>query len=400
MDDNKYTLTEHLTELRWRLLKSVLAIVVTSAVALIFADDLLTLSIQPLQKALRSKSRLETVLVDDDAPRRAALVERLEDDDRIRLVAEVPAIAELGPLATTAQKDKRSLDLVIVAASATDAQGTRAMDVLEGIDPQPHVVYLMPAHSSTAAAAIQASSAVVQELLLDGISVMPAVPTAARLSREIGRAGAASGKIARDDKLVVLSPLDPFFAYLKIGLVVGLFMACPVWLYQAWRFIAPGLYDTEKHVVAPAVVSASLLFLAGGAFAYFLMFPMMFDVMVNQMMPRDLAASFTVDNYLSILFTLTLAFGLIFELPLIIAMMARVGLVTPEFLVKWRRYAIVLAFVIGGVLTPADPVSQIFMSVPLVIFYEVGIILARIMAKKRIAASAGDESTTALAERP
>lgn len=388
MDESKYTLTEHLSELRGRLAKSLLAVIITSSVALFFADDLLTLSIEPLQKALRSKSRLETVVIDDDQARREALVARLDGDERIRLVGNAGDIEELGAMATEAAKAKKPLDLVVVAASATDNLGTRAHDVLEGLEPQPHVVYLIT----------QKDSATLQELTLDGISVMPAAPSPARLGREIRRAAAAAGKIARDDKLVVLSPLDPFFAYLKIGLVCGLFMACPVWLYQAWRFVAPGLYDKEKSVVGPAVTSASLLFIAGGAFAYFLMFPMMFDVMVNQMMPSALAASFTVDNYLSLLFTMTVAFGVVFELPLIIALLARVGLVTPEFLVKWRRYAIVLAFVIGAVLTPADPVSQIFMSIPLVVFYEVGIVLARIMAKKRRAtADAPDPADEAAA---
>lgn len=388
MDESKYTLTEHLSELRGRLAKSLLAVIITSSVALFFADDLLTLSIEPLQKALRSKSRLETVVIDDDQARREALVARLEGDERIRLVGNAGDIEELGAMATEAAKVKKPLDLVVVAASATDNLGTRAHDVLEGLEPQPHVVYLIT----------QKYSATLQELTLDGISVMPAAPSPARLGREIRKAAAAAGKIARDDKLVVLSPLDPFFAYLKIGLVCGLFMACPVWLYQAWRFVAPGLYDKEKSVVGPAVTSASLLFIAGGAFAYFLMFPMMFDVMVNQMMPSALAASFTVDNYLSLLFTMTVAFGVVFELPLIIALLARVGLVTPEFLVKWRRYAIVLAFVIGAVLTPADPVSQIFMSIPLVVFYEVGIVLARIMAKKRRAtAEAPDPADEAAA---
>jgi sec-independent protein translocase protein TatC len=388
MDESKYTLTEHLSELRGRLAKSLLAVIITSSVALFFADDLLTLSIEPLQKALRSKSRLETVVIDDDQARREALVARLEGDERIRLVGNAGDIEELGAMATEAAKVKKPLDLVVVAASATDNLGTRAHDVLEGLEPQPHVVYLIT----------QKDSATLQELTLDGISVMPAAPSPARLGREIRKAAAAAGKIARDDKLVVLSPLDPFFAYLKIGLVCGLFMACPVWLYQAWRFVAPGLYDKEKSVVGPAVTSASLLFIAGGAFAYFLMFPMMFDVMVNQMMPSALAASFTVDNYLSLLFTMTVAFGVVFELPLIIALLARVGLVTPEFLVKWRRYAIVLAFVIGAVLTPADPVSQIFMSIPLVVFYEVGIVLARIMAKKRRAtAEAPDPADEAAA---
>ena len=275
MDESKYTLTEHLSELRGRLAKSLLAVIITSSVALFFADDLLTLSIEPLQKALRSKSRLETVVIDDDQARREALVARLEGDERIRLVGNAGDIEELGAMATEAAKVKKPLDLVVVAASATDNLGTRAHDVLEGLEPQPHVVYLIT----------QKDSATLQELTLDGISVMPAAPSPARLGREIRRAAAAAGQIARDDKLVVLSPLDPFFAYLKIGLVCGLFMACPVWLYQAWRFVAPGLYDKEKSVVGPAVTSASLLFIAGGAFAYFLMFPMMFDVMVNQMMP-------------------------------------------------------------------------------------------------------------------
>lgn len=388
MDDSKYTLTEHLSELRGRLAKSLLAVIITSSVALFFADDLLTLSIEPLQKALRSKSRLETVVIDDDQARREALVARLDDDERIRLVGNAGDIEELGALATEAVKAKKPLDFVVVAASATDNLGTRAHDVLEGLEPQPHVVYLIT----------QKDSATLQELTLDGISVMPAAPSPARLGREIRKAAAAAGKIARDDKLVVLSPLDPFFAYLKVGLVCGLFLACPVWLYQAWRFVAPGLYDKEKSVVGPAITSASLLFLSGGAFAYFLMFPMMFDVMVNQMMPSALAASFTVDNYLSLLFTMTVAFGVVFELPLIIALLARVGLVTPEFLVKWRRYAIVLAFVIGAVLTPADPVSQIFMSIPLVVFYEVGIVLAKIMAKKRgSTTTASDEADEAAA---
>ena len=99
----------------------------------------------------------------------------------------------------------------------------------------------------------------------------------------------------------MLSPLEPFFAYLKIALVVGLFLACPFWLYQAWRFVAPGLYTQEKKVVIPCITAASVLFCAGGLFAYYAMFPMMFDVLVNQMMPASLTGSFTVDNYLGLL---------------------------------------------------------------------------------------------------
>ncbi|MFO0725478.1 MAG: twin-arginine translocase subunit TatC [Myxococcota bacterium] len=373
MDETKYTLIEHLTELRSRLIKSMLAIFVTGSISLYFSSDLLDYAIRPLQRVLNAKNRVNTLLVDPDDARAEVLVERLKSDDRVSFRGRVSKLDQLRTEADAARSDKRPLDLVLIATNATDDRGSRATDVLDNITPEPHVSYLVSGKTDPA----------LLELMLDGISLMPSPPTPARLGREIRLAAAAAGKSAREDKLVVLSPLDPFFAYLKVGLVVGLFLACPIWLYQLWRFIAPGLYASEKSVVAPTIVSASLLFLSGGLFAYFVMFPLMFDVMVNQLMPQDLTGSFTVDNYLTILFGMTLAFGVIFETPLIIALLARVGIVTPQFLIKWRRHAIVLAFIIGAVLTPADPISQTLMSVPLVIFYEVGIILAKIMAKKR-----------------
>lgn len=373
MDETKYTLTEHLTELRTRLLRSLLAIMVTGSVSLYFSSDLLNYAIRPLQRVLASKNRVNTVIVDNDDARAEALTAQLKDDERVAFRGRMKTLPELRAEAEKAKDDKKPLDLVLIATTTLDDKGARATDALEGITPEPHIAYLVTGKKDPA----------LFELLLDGIALMPSPPTAARLGRELRLAAAAAGKSTREDKLVVLSPLDPFFAYLKVGLVVALFLACPVWLYQLWRFIAPGLYATEKSVVAPTIFSASVLFISGGLFAYFIMFPIMFDVLVNQMMPQDLTGSFTVDNYLTILFGMTLAFGAIFELPLIIALLARVGLVTPEFLVKWRRHAIVLAFVIGAVLTPADPISQTLMSVPLVIFYEVGIILARVMAKKR-----------------
>jgi sec-independent protein translocase protein TatC len=111
------------------------------------------------------------------------------------------------------------------------------------------------------------------------------------------------------------------------------------------------------------------------------------------MMPASLEGTFTVDNYLSILFQMTLAFGVVFETPLIIAMLAAVGVVTAEGLRRWRKYAIVLSFVIGAVLTPADPISQTLMSVPLVIFYELGILAAVVVGKKRAAAAEAEPVT-------
>jgi sec-independent protein translocase protein TatC len=199
------------------------------------------------------------------------------------------------------------------------------------------------------------------------------------------RAAAAAGKAAGGDSLVVLSPLEPFFAYIKLALVCGLFLSCPIWLYQAWAFVAPGLYVHEKKFAAPVVLSGSILFVAGGLFAYYGMFPVMFDFLVNTMMPDSLVGSFTVDKYLGLLLRITVAFGVVFELPLALALLSALELVTVARLRRFRKFALIGAFVLGAVLTPADPVSQSMMAAPLVIFYEVGVLLAGLFEKRRAA---------------
>jgi sec-independent protein translocase protein TatC len=128
------------------------------------------------------------------------------------------------------------------------------------------------------------------------------------------------------------------------------------------------------------------------------MFPMMFDVLVNKMMPASLTASFTVDKYLGLLMEMTVAFGLVFELPLVLAFLASVGIVQASSLRRFRKYWLIAAFVIGAVLTPADPISQTLMAAPLILFYEVGIILASILGKRREQALALIESERDTAE--
>jgi sec-independent protein translocase protein TatC len=374
MDETKYTLTEHLTELRGRLIKSFLGIVVTTMASLAFAPDLLERAVAPLQVVLHDRNRVDTVLVHPDETRRRELAEWLGNDWNVRLRASLPSLETLRATASRAAAEKRPLDLVLVAAGAIGSDGGHAGDELEGVEPAPYVAYLVT----------DPKDPIVGELSLEGATVILDPPKKAALARTIRRAGSAAGKAARQEMLVVLSPMDPFFAYIKIALVCGLFLACPIWLFQGWRFVEPGLYPKEKSVVLPAALGGSVLFAAGGSFAYFLVFPVMFDVLINQMMPASVASSFTVDNYLNLLLMLTLAFGLIFELPLVLAIASGVGIVSPETLARYRKYAIIGAFVAGGVLTPtADPLSQLMMAVPLVVFYEVGIIAGRIIARKR-----------------
>lgn len=374
LDDTKLSLTEHLGELRMRLLKSALAIVATMGGSLFFAPQILDYSITPLTDVLKARARVETVLVHDLKSKRGAeLAERLGEHERIHFHGTFSALEPVKEAVDDGLAKKMPIELVLVDVGAIGDDGALVSDILEDAEPTPYVVYLVD----------DPKADVVTELQLEGALVMLDPPRNAALNRAIGRAAAAAGKATSGDKLVVLSPLEPFFAYLKIALVCGLFLACPIWLYQAWRFVAPGLYSKEKKAVLPVISSASLLFIGGGLFAYYAMFPIMFDVLVNQMMPASLVGSFTVDNYLGLLLRVTVAFGVVFELPLALAMLASVGIVSAAGLRKFRKYAIVAAFVLGAFLTPADPLSQIMMALPLVVFYEIGIIFAVLSEKKR-----------------
>lgn len=380
LDETKYTLTEHLSELRGRLAKSVGAVVVTMVGALAFAPQILEYSTEPLVEVLTDRARVETLLVGADDEAGQALAGRLDDHPKVNFRGLQPELTEVASVVKSAAASKRPIDLVLVDTKTIGSDGALVSDLLEGIDLTPFVAYLVDS----------AKDPMVTELQLEGAVVVLSPPRNAVLSRIVRRAAAAAGKASNGDKLVVLSPLEPFFAYIKIALVVGLFLACPFWLYQGWAFVAPGLYSTERRIVLPAVLSASLLFISGGLFAYYVMFPMMFDVLVNQMMPASLVGSFTVDKYLGLLLRVTVAFGVVFELPLVMALLAAVGIVDADTLRGFRKYAIVASFIISAIMTPADPLSQVMMAVPLVVFYEVGILLAAVLAKKR-AASLEDE---------
>ena len=384
LDDTKLSLTEHLRELRLRLAWSLLAIVITMVGSLYFAPEILEYSIQPLTKVLVARARVETILIHDGKSELGAkLAERLDGHKRIHFRGTYAELERVADEVKQGIEDKNPVDLVLVSAKAIGDDGALVSDLLEDAEPTPYVVYLVD----------DPKSEIVVELQLEGALVVLDPPRKAALNRVIRRAAASAGKAQAGDKLVVLSPLEPFFAYLKIALVCGIFLACPIWLYQAWRFVAPGLYSNEKRAVAPVVISGSLLFIGGGFFAYYAMFPVMFDVLVNEMMPASLTGTFTVDKYLGLLLRMTVAFGVVFELPLALGMLASVGIVTSAGLRKFRKYAIVGSFVAGAILTPADPMSQVMMAAPLVVFYEIGIILAMMMEKKRAEAQSALTAT-------
>ncbi|MBC2695781.1 MAG: twin-arginine translocase subunit TatC [Desulfobacteraceae bacterium] len=184
-----------------------------------------------------------------------------------------------------------------------------------------------------------------------------------------------------DDKLIFTGLPEAFFTYLKVSLLSGLMLAAPVLLYQFWVFVAPGLYDKERKLLIPIVLLSSFFFLGGALFGYFVVFPFGFKFFLG-FATETIKPLPSMREYLSFSSKLLLAFGLVFELPLVITFFARLGIVTVEFLKKNRKYALLLFFVFAAILTPPDVVTQIMMAFPLMILYEISILGARVFGKK------------------
>ena len=184
------------------------------------------------------------------------------------------------------------------------------------------------------------------------------------------------------DKLIFTGLPEAFFTYLKVAFLSGIILAAPVIFYQFWMFVAPGLYNKEKRFMAPIVFLSTFFFVGGAFFGYFIVFPYGFKFFLGfaseiiQPLP-------SMREYLSFASKLLLAFGLVFELPLIITFLARLGMVSVSFLKKNRKYALLLFFVGSAILTPPDVVTQIMMALPLMLLYEISIIGARIFGKKK-----------------
>jgi sec-independent protein translocase protein TatC len=184
-----------------------------------------------------------------------------------------------------------------------------------------------------------------------------------------------------------------FLVPMKVALLIAFVIALPYVLYQIWAFVAPGLYAHEKRLVLPLIVSSTLLFIAGMAFAYFLVFPIVFKFMAS-IAPEGVAWMTDIEKYLSFVLTMFVAFGVTFEVPVAVVLLVHMGVVSVEKLREIRPYVIVGAFVIGAVFTPPDVVSQLLLALPLWVLYEVGIIFASMMSKRsKDDAGAGEVST-------
>ena len=180
--------------------------------------------------------------------------------------------------------------------------------------------------------------------------------------------------------LIATSVISPFLVPLKILLMTAFLLALPVVLYQMWAFVAPGLYSHEKKLVLPLVVSSTLLFMVGVAFCYFFVFGQVFKF-IQSFAPKSITAAPDIEAYLSFVITMFIAFGMAFEVPIVVIVLARMNVVSIQKLKDFRSYFIVLAFIIAAIVTPPDVVSQLALAIPMCVLYEIGIWAAQLFIK-------------------
>ena len=200
-------------------------------------------------------------------------------------------------------------------------------------------------------------------------------------------AGPLISQLPAGQTLIAINPAGAFFAPVKLTFFLALFFAAPWLLYQAWAFVAPGLYQREKRLALPLLASALALFYAGCAFAYFLVLPMVFGFLAR-VTPDGVAMMTDISAYLDFVLVLFLAFGLSFELPVALVILALLGWVTPAQLREGRGYAVVGIFVIAAIVTPPDVVSQLLLAIPMCLLYEAGIIAASMVSPRASASPA------------
>ncbi len=189
--------------------------------------------------------------------------------------------------------------------------------------------------------------------------------------------------LPKGSEIIFTNLPEMFVTYLKISLIMGIMLATPVIFYEFWKFVAPGLYQHEKRFIVPFVLSSCILFVGGAIFGYLVVFPFGFRFFLG-FANNYVKALPSVKQYFSFAIKLLIAFGIVFELPVITYFFTKIGILTPDFLKKNRRYAVVIIFTLAAIFTPPDVMTQIMMAIPLLLLYEVSIIVSKIAyAKKR-----------------
>ncbi len=189
--------------------------------------------------------------------------------------------------------------------------------------------------------------------------------------------------LPKGDKLAYTRLAAPFFLYMKVAALAAVFAASPVVLWQLWRFISPGLYRRERLYAAPFIVFSTLFFVAGGYFGYKVVFPMAAEFFLG--MGKDFKQVITIDDYFAIASKIILGMGLVFETPMLIFFLARLGIVTPRFLLRNFKWAVLVIFIIAAIITPTpDPVTQSALAIPMIALYLLGIGISMVFGKKTV----------------
>ncbi len=216
------------------------------------------------------------------------------------------------------------------------------------------------------------------------------------LSQPLADVMIANNVDERHQRMIFTALTEVFFTYVKVAFFAAAFICFPMFLVQFWLFVAPGLYRHEKSALAPFLAATPFLFFLGGALVYYIIFPFAAEFFIAFQVPPgadSLAIELEpkVNEYLSLMMQLIFAFGLCFQLPVIMTLLARVGLATSKGMAAKRKYAIVGVFIVAAIFTPPDPLSQLSLAIPIVLLYEVSILMAKMVEKKRAAAAAEDE---------
>jgi len=232
---------------------------------------------------------------------------------------------------------------------------------------------------------IELRERLVRALLAFAIACIPALYFSAELYDVLAAPLIAS--LPQGSRMIATGVITPFLIPMKIAFMAGFLGGLPFILYQAWAFVAPGLYAHEKRLVLPLVVASTVLFLLGMVFCYFIVFGKVF-AFIASFAPKSISVAPDIEAYFNFVLGMFLAFGLAFEVPVVVVVLVIAGLVTVEQLREWRGYVVVAIFVVAAIVTPPDVVSQIALAIPMCLLYEVGIIFAQLVTKRRAAGAA------------
>jgi sec-independent protein translocase protein TatC len=231
---------------------------------------------------------------------------------------------------------------------------------------------------------IELRERLVRSLLIFALACVPALYFSAELYDVL--AMPLIQTLPEGSKMIATGVISPFLIPMKIALMAGFILSLPFLLYQGWAFVAPGLYAHEKKLVLPLVVSSTLLFLLGMLFCYFIVFRKVF-AFIASFAPKSISVAPDIEAYFNFVLGMFLAFGLAFEVPVVVVVLIITGLVSVEQLREWRGYVVVAIFIVAAIVTPPDVVSQVALALPMCILYEVGIFFGQFINKRRKAAA-------------